>query len=142
MILNLSQYSNLVVVAVVLAILAKLVVILKLELRSISKKITNLIFLNIYIPPQHALTHKIIDKANSKFDLIIKEALHVNSRKPNLNAQQNHLALTLSLQLLLPFLLSAFVCFLFVVLHFSFIYGFRYLYGNYRFLVIDFIITM
>ena len=84
-------------VAVVLAILEKLVVILKLGLRSISKNITNLIFLNIYIPPQHALTHKIIDKANSKFDLKIKEALHVNWRKPNLNAQQNHLALTLSL---------------------------------------------
>ena len=40
---------------------------------------------------------KIIDKANSKFDLKIKEALHINWRKPNLNAQQNHLALTLSL---------------------------------------------
>ena len=74
--------------AVVLAILAKLVVILKLGLRSISKRITSLIFLNIYTLPQHA---------NSKFDLKIKEALHINWRKPNLNAQQNHLALTLSL---------------------------------------------
>ena len=52
--------------------------------------------------PQHALTHiilfvlKKIDKANSKFDLKIKEALHINLRKPNLNAQQNQLALTLS----------------------------------------------
>ena len=36
-------------------------------------------------------------KANSKFDFKIKEALHINWRKPNLNAQQNHLALTLSL---------------------------------------------
>ena len=35
--------------------------------------------------------------ANSKFDLKIKEAWHINWRKPNLNAQQNHLALTLSL---------------------------------------------
>ena len=43
------------------------------------------------------LCFKIIDKANSKFDLKIKEALHINWRKPNLNAQQNHLALTLSL---------------------------------------------
>ena len=56
----------------------------------------------MYTPPQHALTHKIlcfkiIDKANSKFDLKIKEALHINWKKPNLNAQQNHLALTLSL---------------------------------------------
>ena len=43
------------------------------------------------------LSFKIIDKANSKLDLKIKEALHINWRKPNLNAQQNHLALTLSL---------------------------------------------
>ena len=37
------------------------------------------------------------NKANSKFDLKIKEALQVNWRKPNLIAQQNHLALILSL---------------------------------------------
>ena len=43
------------------------------------------------------LCFKIIDKTNSTFDLKIKEALHINWRKPNLNAQQNHLALTLSL---------------------------------------------
>ena len=42
---------------------------------------------------------KIIDKANSKFDLKIKEALHINWRKHNLNAQQSDLALTLSLWL-------------------------------------------
>ena len=40
---------------------------------------------------------KIIVKANSKFDSKIKEALHINWRKPNLNAQQNHLSITLSL---------------------------------------------
>ena len=45
----------------------------------------------------NSLCFKIIDKANSKFDLKIKEALHINRRKPNLNAQQNHLALILSL---------------------------------------------
>ena len=45
----------------------------------------------------NSLYFKIIDKANSKFDLKIKEALHINWRKPNLNAQQNHLTLTLSL---------------------------------------------
>ena len=88
--------------AVVLAILAKLVIILKLGLRSISKRTTSFIFLNIYTLPQHALTHttlclKIIDDANSKFDLKIKEALNINWRKPNLNALQNHLALTLLL---------------------------------------------
>ena len=89
----------------VLAILVKLVFILKLGLRSISKRIISLIFLNIYTPQQHALTNnslsficfKIIDKANSKFDLKIKEALHINWRKPKLNTQQNHLGLTLSL---------------------------------------------
>ena len=50
-----------------------------------SKRITNLIFLNIYTPPHHALTHmidslssEIIDKANSKFGLKVKEALHIN----------------------------------------------------------------
>ena len=88
--------------AVVLATLAKPVIILKLGLRSISKSITSLIFLNIYTLPKRALTHiiicfKIIDKANSNFDLKIKDALHINLRKPNLNGQQNHLALTLSL---------------------------------------------
>ena len=45
----------------------------------------------------NSLCFKIIDKANSKFDLKIKEALHINWRKPNLNAQQNHLALIFSL---------------------------------------------
>ena len=45
----------------------------------------------------NSLCFEIIDKANSKFDLKIKEALHINWRKPNLNTQQNHLALTLSL---------------------------------------------
>ena len=48
------------VLAVVLAILAKLVVILKLGLRSISKRITSLIFLNIYTLPKRALTHIIL----------------------------------------------------------------------------------
>ena len=45
----------------------------------------------------NSLCFKIIDKADTKFDLKIKEALHINWRKPNLNAQQNNLALTLSL---------------------------------------------
>ena len=44
-----------------------------------------------------SLCFKIIDNTNSKFDLKTKEALHINWRKPNLNAQQNHLTLTLSL---------------------------------------------
>ena len=42
-----------------------------------------------------SLYFKTIDKANSKFDLKIKEALDINWRKSNLNARLNHLALTL-----------------------------------------------
>ena len=89
--------------AVFLGTFTKLAVVLKLGLRNISKIITILIFSNIYTQPQHALTHiifsffKIIDKASSKFGLKIKEALHINCIKPNLNGHQNLLALTLSL---------------------------------------------
>ena len=43
----------------------------------------------------NSLCFKIVDNYNSKLDLKIKEALHINWRKPNLNIQQNHLALTL-----------------------------------------------
>ena len=43
----------------------------------------------------NSLSVKIIDKAYSKLDLKIKEALHINWTEPNLNTQQNHLALTL-----------------------------------------------
>ena len=110
---------------VVLAILTKLVVILKEGLRNISKKITSLIFLSRYTPPQHALTRiilsfKIIDKANSKFDLKIKEALHINWRKPSLNAQQNHLALTLSPKLPLVLFCLCFFFFFAFLFHLSF----------------------
>ena len=88
--------------AVVLAILTKLVLILKLGLRSIPKRITSHIFKHLHSTTQcfdsyNFLCFKIIDKTNSKLDLKIKEALHNNWKKPNLNAQQNHLALTLSL---------------------------------------------
>ena len=37
---------------------------------------------------------KIIDKVKSKFDLKTEEVLHISWRKPNLNTQQNYLALT------------------------------------------------
>ena len=50
-----------------------------------------------YFDPYNYLSFKIIDKANCKFDLKIKEALPINWRKSNLIAQQNHSALTLSL---------------------------------------------
>ena len=45
----------------------------------------------------NSLCFKIIDKTNSKFGLKFMEALDIRWRKPKLNAQQNHLALTLSL---------------------------------------------
>ena len=86
MIGNLSYYINLLVLAVVLATLAKLVYISRLGLRNISKRIKSLIFLNIYTLPQHALTHiihfcfKTIYKGNSIFHLKINETLHINRR--------------------------------------------------------------
>ena len=74
----------------------------QLGLKSISKSITSHIFKHLHsittcFHSYNSLCFKIIDKINSKFDLKIKEALHINWRKPNLNTQQNHLALTLSL---------------------------------------------
>ena len=55
---------------------------------------------------------KIIDKTNSKFELKIEEALQVNWRKPNLNTQQNLVALTVSQKLPSPrySFLSLFFC--------------------------------
>ena len=45
----------------------------------------------------NSLCFKIIDKANSNFDLKIKKALHINWIKSNLNPQPNHFDLTLLL---------------------------------------------
>ena len=45
----------------------------------------------------NSLCFKINDKASFKFNWKVKEALHINWREPKLNAQQNHLALTVSL---------------------------------------------
>ena len=87
--------------AVVLAILAKFAVILKLGLK-IKKDNKSHIIKHLHstatcFDSYNSLCFKIIDKANSKFDSKIKEALHINWQKPNLNAQQNYLALALSL---------------------------------------------
>ena len=113
----------------ILAILVKLVVILRLGLGNISKRITSLIFLNIYTPPEHALTSiiifplKKIDKPNSKFDLKIKEALHIIWRQ----------TLNKIIYLSHPFAIASipvvlfFVCFFVLFLRFSFIYYFYYL---------------
>ena len=89
--------------AVVLARLAKLAVILKLGLREHIRKNNNSnLFKHLHstatcFDSYKSLSFKLIEKANSKLDLIIKETLHINWRKSNLYAQQNHLALTLSL---------------------------------------------
>ena len=78
---------------------SSIAVILKLRLRNISKKITKShIFKHLQstttsFDSYNSLSFKIIDKANLK----IKEALHIDWRKPNLNAQQNHSSLTPSL---------------------------------------------
>ena len=75
----------------------------------------------------NSLCFKIIDKANSKFDLKIKEALHINWRKPNLNAKQNHLALTIALTIasvpIAPFRL----CLCFLSLFFAFLFHLLFL---------------
>ena len=72
----------------------------------------------------NSLCFKIIDKANSKFALKIKETLHINWRKLNLNGQQNHLALTLSLWLLSPLVLFClFFFFFFLVFLFHLLFS-------------------
>ena len=73
----------------------------------------------------NSLSFEIIDKASSKLNLKIKEALHINWRKPNLNAQQNHLALTLhpfTIACVTPFFFSVFVLLFFFVVFFSFLF--------------------
>ena len=89
--------------AAVLATFTKLVIILKLGLRNISKK-DNKSHISKHLPSTTACFHlynslsfKIIRKVNLKLDLEIKEALCIKWITPHLNAQQNHLALTLSL---------------------------------------------
>ena len=74
---------------------------------------------------------KIFDKVNSKLDLKIKEALHINWRKSNLNAQQNQLALTL-------FIISSLIIGIFYCLNYTLLLLHLFITQ----LVIDFIITM
>ena len=89
--------------ALVVATLAKLVIILKLGLRNISKNNKKShIFKDLHSTTTcydlyNSVPFKIIDKTNSIFDLKIKEALYINCGKPKLNAQKYHLALTLLL---------------------------------------------
>ena len=90
--------------AVVLAILGKLVILnLEFKIEKHIKKdnkshiFKHLHFFKTCFESYNSLCFKIINKVNFKFNLKIKEALHINWRKPNLDAQQNHLALTFSL---------------------------------------------
>ena len=75
----------------------------------------------------NSLCFKIIDKANSKFDLKIKEALHINWRKPNLNAQQNRLALPFHYSFC-PFLSLVLFCLCFFLLLLFFFHFFAFLF--------------
>ena len=50
-----------------------------------------------FLDSYNSLCFKIIEKANSKFDLKIKETLQITCRKLNLDAQQSYLTLILSL---------------------------------------------
>ena len=103
MILNLSWYINLLLLARSSSYIGETCCHFKTRIEEhIKKDNKSHIFKHLHssetcFDSYNSLCFKIIDKANSKFDLKIKEALHINWRKPNLNAQQNHLALTLSL---------------------------------------------
>ena len=81
-------------------------------------------------------------KANTKSDLKIKETLHINWKKPNLNAQQNHLALTHSICPLLFFslLLFLFLFYLLISLSLTLIISIFYCL-NYTLLLLHFIAT-
>ena len=84
----------------------------------------------------NSLCFKIIDKANSKFDLKIKEALHINWRKLKCTRRSfSSYPFTIASVPLAPFCLCLFFfcCFL----HFSFIYCFHHLYTNYRHLLLS-----
>ena len=62
-----------------------------------SQTFKQLHFIAICFDSYNSHSFKAIDKANCKFKLKIKYMLHINWRKPNLNAAQNHIVLTLSL---------------------------------------------
>ena len=78
--------------AVVLAIMAKLV-----KKNNKSHIFKHLHSTTTLFDSDNSLSFKIVVKANSKFNVEIKEVLHINWRKPNLKPQQNHLTVTLSL---------------------------------------------
>ena len=137
MIRNLSQYINQLALALVLAILAKLAVILKLGQRSISKRITNLmVFKHLHstatsFDSYNSLCFKIFDKADSKFDFKTKEAFYINWRK--LKCTTKSFSSFSYYNICHPFFFSLCLCcffllllfLLFYFLRFSFIYYFH-----------------
>ena len=103
--------------AVVLAILAKLVVIFKTRIEEhIKMNNKSHIFKHLHstgtcFGSYNSLCFKIIDKVNSKLDLKIKEALHINWRKSDTTKSFSSHPLTIASVPLAPFCL----CFSFVV---------------------------
>ena len=100
-----------------MVILAKLAVILKLGSRNISKRITNLMFIDSYT------TATCFDSCISFcFKRLTKLTLNSTekAKKPNLNPQQNNLPLAISLWLLSLLVLSFFFVCLFDLFLFLF----------------------
>ena len=128
--------------AVVLAILAKLLLHFKTRIEEhIKKDNKSHIFKHLHsiatsFDSYNSLCFKIIDKANSKFDLKIKEALHINWRKLKCTTKSfsSH-PFTIAFVPFAPFCLCLFFfcCFL----QFSFVYCFHYFYANYRHLLLS-----
>ena len=73
-----------------------------------------LVFSSLKIKNYFSYKDPIPDEFDLKIRLKNKEALHINWRKPNLNTQQNHLALTLLLQLRSSLVFSVLVFFPFL----------------------------
>ena len=87
----------------------------------------------------NSLCSKIIYKDNSKSDLKVKKALHINWRKPELKCTTKSFSshhFTIASLSLAHFCLCLFCCCC-CFLHFSFIYCFHYLYANYRYLLLS-----
>ena len=160
-----SWYINLLVLAAVLAILVKLVIILKLGLRSISKRITSLIILNIYSPQQHTLTHISLFVLKQLIRLTLNsteklQKLYILTGKKLKYTTKSFSSHSFTIASV-PLASSAFVCFSLLFsaflfhhsftiasvplapsafvcfLHFSFICCFHYLYANYQDLLLS-----
>ena len=70
-------------------------------------------FTTICFDLSNSLSFKIIDKANSIFNLKIEESLHINWRKPNLNPQQSFSCHTFTIACITLLLLSVIIIIIF-----------------------------